>query len=215
MVFTSIALAEYNTIVTLLGCLCATVQVFTGYWVAYIKKKLALIKLNDSIFRAHRAFGSFATTFYYLGLFAGMMGFIGGIFFSTPPFEIEDPSFNIHVWPSFGVVVIITVKTYFSYFKKSYLYQKKRAKWLGMATFIAWAFTWLSSATSYYLRTVIPGTWDPTKQHPPPALLMPLWLYPLQLAIPFIIGSILGVLILRAAKKIEAEKAAKKSESKN
>jgi len=206
----SIALAEYNTIVTLLGCLCATVQVFTGYWVGYQKKKLALMKLNDVIFRTHRAFGSFATTLYYLGLFAGMMGFIGGILFGTPPFEIEDPSFNVHVWPSFAVVIIITLKTYHSYFKKSYLYQKQRAKWLGMATFIAWAFTWLSSATSYYLRTVIPGIWDPTDQHPPPALLMPIWLFPLQLVIPFIIGAIIGSLILREAKRIEAEKEAKK-----
>ncbi len=211
----AIALAEYNTIVTLLGCLCATVQIFTGYWIGFHKKKLALLKLNDVIFRSHRAFGGFATTLYYLGLWAGMMGFIGGILFGTPPFEIEDPSFNIHVWPSFAVVVIITLKTYLSYFKKSYLYRKQRAKWLGIATFIAWAYTWLTAAISYYLRTVIQGTWDPNKQHPPPALLLPFWLFPFQLTIPFIIGAIIGILILKEAKKIEAEKEAKKLESKD
>ena len=92
------------------------------------------MRLNEVIFRAHRAFGGFATTLYYLGLFAGMMGFIGGLLFGTPPFEINDLSFNVHVWPSFAVVVVVTLKTYLSYFKKQYLYKNQRAKWFGIAT---------------------------------------------------------------------------------
>ncbi len=36
--------AEFNTIITMLGCLCATVQLFTGLYSAFYKKKLALIK---------------------------------------------------------------------------------------------------------------------------------------------------------------------------
>ncbi|GAF75461.1 unnamed protein product, partial [marine sediment metagenome] len=30
--------AEFNTIVTMLGCLCATVQAATGYYAGYRKK---------------------------------------------------------------------------------------------------------------------------------------------------------------------------------
>jgi len=114
--------AEFNTIVTLLGCLCATVQLFTGVYSAYYKKKIGLIKTNDVLFRAHRAFGSFATTLYFLGLFAGITGFIGALLFNIPPFEGTDPSFIIHVWPSFAVVVVIIWKTYISYFRKQSVY---------------------------------------------------------------------------------------------
>ncbi len=89
--------AEFNTIITMLGCLCATVQTVTGMYAAYYKKKISLLKTNDKLFRTHRAFGSFATIFYFLGLFAGTIGFIGGIFFGDPPFEVQSYSYNFHV----------------------------------------------------------------------------------------------------------------------
>ena len=36
--------AEINTIITMLGCLCATVQAATGYYAGYKKKKVGLLK---------------------------------------------------------------------------------------------------------------------------------------------------------------------------
>jgi len=190
------SVAEFNTIITMLGCLCATVQLTTGYFAAYTKKKIFLLKTNDILFRAHRAFGGFATVLYFLGLFAGMVGFIGGIVFNIPPFELGSPSFNIHVWPSFAVLVIIVYKTYISYFKKPSIY--KKGKWLGIATFIAWAFTWITSSISYYLRTL-----PSNPQHEPPTYLLPFELIWLQILIPFLIGGLIGCLILRSAIKIE------------
>jgi len=118
--------AEFNTIITMLGCLCATVQVATGYYATIRKKKIAYIKINDICYRSHRAFGGFATVFYFLGLFAGTTGFIGAVFFGIPPFELESPSFNFHVWPSFAIAVIIVWKTYLSYFRKTSLYKKAK-----------------------------------------------------------------------------------------
>lgn len=162
--------AEFNTIITMLGCLCATVQSATGAYAAYKKKKSSLLKTNDVLFRAHRAFGGFATTLYLLGLFAGIVGFMGGILFEDPPFEIDDLSYNFHVWPSFVMVVIILSKTYISYFKKPLIY--KKCKWLGPATFFAWSYTWISSAFSYYLRT-LPSNSEPP-QHPSPTYLLPI-----------------------------------------
>ncbi|MFX1358574.1 MAG: hypothetical protein ACFFA8_14995, partial [Promethearchaeota archaeon] len=58
------SVAEFNTIITMLGCLCATVQLATGAYAAYKKKKIGILKTNDVLFRAHRAFGGFATTLY-------------------------------------------------------------------------------------------------------------------------------------------------------
>jgi len=188
--------AEFNTIVTMLGCLCATVQAATGAYAGYKKKKISLIKTNDILFRAHRAFGGFATTLYFLGLFAGLVGFIGGIFFGEPPFEILDFSFNFHVWPSFAIVVIILLKTYISYFRKPLIY--KQWKWLGVATFIAWSYNWISSSFSYYLRTI-----PSNPQHPPPTYLLPFQLMWLQIILPFIIGGVIGFFILRTADKKE------------
>jgi hypothetical protein len=155
------------------------------------------------LFRAHRAFGGFATTLYFLGLFAGLTGFIGAVFYNVPPFESEEPSFNIHVWPSFFVMVVIIWKTYISYFKKKSVY--KKGKWLGIATFIAWAFTWISSAFSYYIRTT-----PDNPQHPPPRYLMPIELLWLQIIWPFLWGALIGYLIIRAADKIEKQKEARK-----
>ena len=196
------SVAEFNTIITMLGCLCATVQMATGAYAAYRKKKLGLLKINDILFRAHRAFGGFATTLYFLGLFAGLTGFIGAILFNIPPFEGSDPSFIIHVWPSFLIMVIIIYKTYLSYFNKPAMY--KKAKWLGMATFVAWGFTWVTSAVSYYLRTT------PTNpQHPAPTYLLPIGLMWLQIILPFIIGALIGNIVVRKAEKLELEKAAR------
>ena len=185
---------EFNTIVTMLGCLCATVQAATGYYAGYKKKKISLLKTNDVLFRSHRAFGGFATTLYFLGLFAGITGFIGAIFFGEPPFEILDFSFNFHVWPSFAIAVIVIWKTYISYLRKPLIY--KQCKWLGAATFIAWSYNWISSAFSYYLRTL-----PSNPQHPPPTYLLPIELLWLQIILPFIIGAIIGYIILRKAEK--------------
>ena len=197
------SVAEFNTIITMLGCICATVQATTGYYTAFRKKKIGLLKTNDVLFRSHRAFGGFATTFYFLGLFAGLTGFIGAVFFNVPPFEGGSPSFNIHVWPSFFVMVVIIWKTYISYFKKKSVY--KKGKWLGIATFIAWAFTWISSAFSYYIRTT-----PNNPQHPPPRYLMPIELLWLQIIWPFLWGVLIGYLIIRAADKLEKQKEARK-----
>ncbi len=191
--------AEINTIITMLGCLCATVQAATGYYAGYKKKKVGLLKTNDILFRAHRAFGSFATTLFFLGLFAGTTGYISTILTGTPPFEITDFSFNFHFWPTFPILAIVLLKTYFSYFKKRLIY--KTWKWLGVATFIAWAQTWISSGISYYLRTL-----PSNPQHPPPIYLLPIELLWLQIVLPFIIGAIIGLLVLRQADKKERKK---------
>jgi len=190
------SVAEFNTIITMLGCLCATVQSATGAYAGYYKKRQALLRTNDKLFRSHRAFGGFATTLYFLGLFAGTIGFLGGIFFGEPPFEITDLSYNIHVWPNFVIVVIIILKTYLSYFKKPLIY--KNCKWLGVATFIAWSYLWVSSAFSYYLRTIPPNI-----QHDSPTYLLPIELLWVQILIPFLVGGLIGFFILRSADKLE------------
>jgi hypothetical protein len=195
---------EMNTIVTFLGMLCATVQVMTGYYAAYYKKRAALLKTNDILHRAHRAFGGFATTLYLLGLFAGVNGLIGALTRNDPPLELNNASFNIHTWGSFPVMVIVFWKTHVSYFKKRPLYSKR--KWLGIAMFLAWSYTWLTAATSYYLRTQ-PGN----LQHPAPVFLLPYELMGVQLALPFVIGGIIGAVILRRAARLERETAARKA----
>ena len=189
----------------MLGCLCATVQLGTGAYSALHKKKIGLLKTNDVLFRAHRAFGGFATTLYFLGLFAGLTGFIGAIIFNFPPFEGTDPSFIVHVWPSFAVMVIIIWKTFISYFKKQSVY--KKGKWLGIATFIAWAFTWISSAFSYYFRVDPPNIVQTTYPHDPPRYLLPIELMWLQIIIPFLVGGIISYFILKAANRVEMKKA--------
>ena len=87
-------------------------------------------------------------------------------------------------------------KTYLSYFGKKSLYGKR--KWLGIAMFLAWSYNWLSAAVSYYTRTV-----PPNLQHPPPNFLLPYELMGVQLALPFVLGGIIGTLILRQATKLE------------
>ena len=185
---------EMNTIVTFLGMLCATVQAVTGYYAAYYRKRAVLLKTNEVLNQAHHAFGSFVTTLYFLGLFAGVNGFIGALTRNEPPLELRSASFNIHTWGSFPVFAVVIWKTYLSYFKKKSLYSKR--KWLGIAMFLAWSYNWLSAATSYYLRTV-----PPNKQHPDPNFLLPYnWMW-LQLILPYILGGIIGALILQQAIK--------------
>lgn len=157
-----------------------------------LKKQPALIKTNDTIFRTHRAFGSFATALYLLGLFAGIVGFIGALTVNEPPLELQSPSFNIHTWGSFIVLVIILWKTYHSYFDKRPLYGPR--KWLGVAAFLAWTFTWITAAISYYVRTV-----PPNLQHPPPVFLLPYRLMWVQIILPFLLGAMIGFVILRKA----------------
>ena len=192
--------AEYNMIITMLGALSATVQAVTGIYAAHIKKKVFLIKKNEILFRSHRAFGGFATMLYLLGLFAGTTGFLDAITKQeVVPFEINSLSFNFHTWPSFLIAFIILYKTFLAYFNKQQMY--KQAKWLGGATFLAWAYTWIIAAISYYVRTV-----PPNLQHDPPKYLLPYNLLWLQILLPFIVGGLLSIPILYKAKKIDIKK---------
>ena len=100
------------------------------------------------------------------------------------------------MWPAFAIAVIVIWKTYLSYFRKHLIY--KQCKWLGVATFIAWSYNWISSAFSYYLRTL-----PSNSQHPPPTYLLPFELLWLQIILPFILGAIIGYIILRKAEKRE------------
>ena len=77
----------------------------------------------------------------------------------------------------------------------------KQAKWLGSATFLAWAYTWITAAISYYVRTVTPNI-----QHLPPKFLLPYNLYWLQILLPFIFGGIISIPILIKAKKFDMKK---------
>ena len=70
---------EFNTLITFLGMLCATVQLSTGYYAGHYKRRLAVLITNEVPFRSHRAFDSFFTVLYILGLFAGVAGFIGAL----------------------------------------------------------------------------------------------------------------------------------------
>jgi len=183
---------EFNTLITFLGMLCATVQLSTGYYAGHYKRHLAVLKTNEVLFRAHRAFGSFSTVLYTLGLFAGVVGFIGALTVNEPPLELDSASFNIHTWGSFPVLFIVAWKTHLSYFNKKVLYAKRR--WLGIAMFLAWTFTWLTAAVSYYIRTL-----PSNPQHPPPVFLLPYEWLGVQLVLPFVFGGIIGALILRQA----------------
>lgn len=189
-----IDLAEYNTIVTFLGMLCATVQGTTGFYAAYYLKKPFLLKSNDVLFRSHRAFGAFATLLYMLGLFNGLNSFVGALRIGEPPLELNSISFNVHTWPSFLVIAVFAWKTHASYFDKKQLYGKR--KWLGIALFLAWTFTWITAAISYYLRTL-----PSNPQHPPPSFLLPYgWLW-LQLILPFAMGGLIGGYLVTAASR--------------
>ena len=180
---------EFNTIITFLGMFCATVQGITGYYAAYYRRKTVLLKVNPVLSQAHHAFGSFVTVLYLLGLFAGINGLIGALTRNEPPLELRNASFNIHTWGSFPVLFVVIWKTYLSYFRKKPLYGKR--KWLGIAVFLAWTYNWLTAAVSYYVRTV-----PPNLQHEPPVFLLPYELMGVQLALPFVLGGVVGALIL-------------------
>jgi len=193
-----------NTIITFLGMLCATAQGITGYYAAYYRKRAALLKTNETLSQAHHTFGSFATTLYLLGLFAGINGLIGALTHNEPPLELRSASFNIHTWGSFPVFFVVAWKTYLSYFRKKPLYGKR--KWLGIAMFLAWSYNWLTAAVSYYVRTV-----PPNEQHPDPVFLLPYeWMW-LQLLLPFVLGGVIGTLILRQV--VQREQAATRKPS--
>jgi hypothetical protein len=183
---------EFNTIITFLGMLCATVQVVTGYYAAYYRKRAALLKTNSVLSSSHFAFGSFATVLYVLGLFAGINGFIGALAKNNPPLELGSMSFNIHTWGSFPVLGVVIWKTYLSFFKKQRLYGKW--KWLGIAMFLAWSYTWLTAAVSYYVRTL-----PSNPQHPAPVFLLPYDLLWVQLPLPFVLGGLIGWIVLKRA----------------
>ena len=137
---------------------------------------------------------------YLLGLFAGTTGSIDAITKQeVVPFEIDNLSFNFHTWPSFLIAIIILYKTFLAYFNKQKMY--KQAKWLGSATFLAWAYTWITAAISYYERTVFPNI-----QHEPPNYLLPYNLYWLQILLPFIFGGLISIPILIKAKKFDNQK---------
>ncbi|MBN2720663.1 MAG: hypothetical protein JXR72_06145 [Proteobacteria bacterium] len=202
-----IELAEYNTIITFLGCMCATVQIFTGFYAGYILAKPALLTTDRILNRAHRAFGSFATTLYLMGLFNGLNTFVGAVTTGRPPLELSSVSFNVHTWISFPIVGIFVWKAWLSYFDKPKLYSKR--KWLGPAMFAAWAFTWITAAISYYVRTL------PTNpQHSPPSFLLPYRLMGIQIVMPFVIGGIIGWIVLKRFRTAQAQAEAKKSQEK-
>ena len=69
--------------------------------------------------------------------------------------------------------------------------------------FLAWSYNWLSAATSYYLPTL-----PRNLQHPPPNFLLPYRLMGVQLALPFIVGGIIGALILRLVRVAARRQAA-------
>jgi hypothetical protein len=163
-----IELAEYNTIITFLGCLCATVQMSTGFYAAYILAKPALLTTDRVLNRAHRTFGGFATILYLLGLFNGVNSLVSAVRIGRPPLELNSISFNVHTWISIPLVAIFVWKTYLSYFDKAKLYRKR--KWLGPAMFGVWAFTWITAAISYYVRTL-----PANPQHAPPSCALISW----------------------------------------
>ena len=184
-----IDLAEFNTIITFLGCMCATVQMGTGYHAAYILKKPALLTTDKILSRAHRSFGDFATLLFTLGLFNGINTLVAALRIGEPPLELNSLSFNVHTWISIPLVAVFAWKTWLSYFDKPKLYKKRR--WLGPAMFGVWSFTWITAAISYYVRTL-----PSNPQHPPPSFLLPYSFMWLQLALPFVLGGLISWRIL-------------------
>jgi hypothetical protein len=196
--------AEFGMIITFLGCMCATVQMSTGFYAGYILAKPALLTTDKILNRAHRSFGSFATTLYFLGLFNGVNTLVGAFRIGEPPLELTSVSFNVHTWISIPIVGIFAWKTWLSYFDKAKLYKKR--KWLGPALFTVWSFTWITAAISYYVRT-LPGN----LQHPEPSFFLPARLMGVQIALPFIFGGLIGWWILRAFRKTQVQSSEEKS----
>ena len=122
---------------------------------------------------------------------------------NEPPLELRNASFNIHTWGSFPVLAIVVWKTYCSYFDKRKLFGKQ--KWLGVAMFLAWSYNWLTAATSYYVRTL-----PSNLQHPKPVFLLPYELLAVQLAMPFVLGGLIGWAVIRRAREVEAASSARR-----
>ena len=104
-------------------------------------------------------------------------------------------------------MIIILWKTYVSYFAKKKVF--KQGKWLGIATYIAWAITWVTSAIAFYAN--VEGTpWSVSAGtlHEAPGVLLPatVWGVILQTLIPFIISILIAIPILVKAHKLELEK---------
>ncbi|MHA1111812.1 MAG: hypothetical protein ACTSRE_11965 [Promethearchaeota archaeon] len=214
MAFGITTVAEFNTVITLLGFVAASVQAATGLYAAYYKKKISVLKTNEVLNRAHRTFGTFATTFYFLGLFQGVTGFIGALLSSegAPAIEPNRVSFNLHVWISFPIAIILIWKTYISYFAKKKVY--KQGKWLGMLTYIAWLITWVTSCIAFYANAEGTPWGIPTVIHEAPGILLPvsIWGTIVQIFIPFILGALISWPILTKAHKIELEKELKRQQ---
>jgi hypothetical protein len=208
MTFGISSVAEFNTVITLLGFVAASVQAATGLYAAYYKKKTSILKTNEVLNRVHRTFGTFATAFYFLGLFQGVTGFIGALFGSegAPALETDRISFNLHVWISFPIALVIIWKTYISYFDKKKVF--KQGKWLGMLTYIAWSINWVTSCIAFYANVVDTPFGTPTVIHEAPGVLLPVswWGSIIQILIPFIIGALISWPILKKVHKIELEK---------
>jgi hypothetical protein len=215
MAFVITSVAEFNTVITMLGFVFASVQASTGLYAAIYKKKTALLRTNEVLGRAHRTFGGYATLLFLLGLFQGVTGFIQAILNpaggETPAFEADRVSFNLHVWISFPITVIILWKSFISYFSKKNVF--KQGKWLGMATFISWTILWVTSAIAFYANIEgLPWSVDAGTLHKAPGVLLPptIWGIVLQTLIPFIIGALISWPILVKAHKLEVEKEIKR-----
>jgi hypothetical protein len=76
---------------------------------------------------------------------------------------------------------------------------------LGIAMFLAWSYTWLSAAVSYYVRTL-----PSNPQHPAPVFLLPYELLGVQLALPFALGGLIGGIVLRQAIALEGQASARR-----
>ncbi|TFG21436.1 MAG: hypothetical protein EU530_00340 [Promethearchaeota archaeon] len=217
MAFVITSVAEFNTIITMLGFIFASVQAATGVYAAFYKKKTAVLRTNETLGRAHRTFGGFSTLLFLMGLFQGVTGFIAALINpaggETPAFEANRISFNLHVWISFPITVIILWKSYISYFSKKNVF--KQGKWLGMATFTSWTIMWVTSAIAFYANVEgMPWSADAGTLHKAPGVLLPpsIWAIVLQILIPFVIGALISLPILVKAHKIEVEKESKRQQ---
>ena len=217
MAFVIRSVAEFNTVITMLGFIFASVQAATGAYAAIYKKKTAVLRTNEVLGRAHRTFGGYSTILFLLGLFQGVTGFIAAIINpaggETPAFEADRVSFNLHVWISFPITIIILWKSFASYFSKKNVF--KKGKWLGSATFVSWAILWITSAIAFYANVEgLPWSAGAGTLHKAPGVLLPptIWGIILQILIPFVIGALISWPILVKAHKLELEKERKRQQ---
>ena len=87
------SIPEYNMLITMLGCLCAVVQVATGAFAFHYKKKKFMLKSNNILYRSHTTFGAMATVFYFLGLYAGL-SLCNGLLYSVLGY-VDENNLNI------------------------------------------------------------------------------------------------------------------------